>query len=932
VEVIGSSAFEDSGCCNGVAFEANSRLLQIEARAFASSRLPRITIPRSVISLGESCFDSCSVLKEVIFESGSKLERLTARVAASCPALERFVIPTSVKDVDGSAFIGVRPGAVLLEHGSQHLRIASSLLLNSSRKQVFACLCDSDKIVIPRSVHALNPKCFLSRRVQEVVFESKSELEQIQESAFESSTLQAICILGPVKTIGEGAFRSCSGLNKVTFERNSQLEIIEKSVFESSALQAICIPNQVKVIREGAFRACSALKAVTFEANSRIETIEKWAFADCSFRYIALPKTLKSFAGNAVQNVPLESISIASDSPYFRILSSYVAGPAGKSIIRYFGPSSVPVVWIPSSIEVICEACFATPLCPPEVRFDPGWRFPAIGPGAFACGRMKRIVIPNCVEVIDNECFQGASVEIVTFEPKCGLVRMGCRAFQKSSIKCITIPASVAVIGDCCFSDSELQDLTFEEGAKLERIGEAAFSSCSMKSVTIPGSVGAIGASGFCSCQSLEKIDFESSSRLAVIASTCFKSSGLKVFIVPNSVTTLKNESFSECPSLYKVMTQCESDLKRIEETCFSKTPLITISLPSAIAFIGNNAIPAHCSIQIIGSVSRELAGWIKRHEKDASIQFERPPSGRSRSLINYVMPEDLSPLVFIRLLSDRDGIRVEIRKHPETSEQFVVKEFKHDQVSAQSQWNFERELEVLIKLNHPCISDLYGVVLPSDTSGPKIVRPFLPNGSLAAVLNAGQQPAWWDSTAKAIVIVGTALAMSEVHAQGFWHRNLIPTNILLDENHYPKLCDFGLSRYEGNSVLTQTHGVGSPLYRPPEIWDPEIPYTNKVDVYSFALIVYEIIVGQHLFAELERSPIKIGLQVSSGRMGVIPESVPANVGSLITTAWSVDPKDRPSFSNILQALKGFGYKIMPDVDTPTVEAFVAWADQSGKC
>jgi hypothetical protein len=103
--------------------------------------------------------------------------------------------------------------------------------------------------------------------------------------------------------------------------------------------------------------------------------------------------------------VPLESISVADGSPCFHLLSSYVADPVGKSIIRCFGPGSILVVWIPYTIEVIREACFAAPICPAEVRFDRDWCFPAIGPHAFTCARIKQITIPKDAEAIGDDCF-----------------------------------------------------------------------------------------------------------------------------------------------------------------------------------------------------------------------------------------------------------------------------------------------------------------------------------------------------------------------------------------------------------------------------------------------------------------------------------------------------------------------------------------------
>lgn len=59
-----------------------------------------------------------------------------------------------------------------------------------------------------------------------------------------------------------------------------------------------------------------------------------------------------------------------------------------------------------------------------------------------------------------------------------------------------------------------------------------------------------------------------------------------------------------------------------------------------------------------------------------------------------------------------------------------------------------------------------------------------------------GQAPKDWDDTKKLINIYGIALSMKYLHHHKILHRNLKPENILLDENLYPKLAIFGLSKF----------------------------------------------------------------------------------------------------------------------------------------
>lgn len=133
--------------------------------------------------------------------------------------------------------------------------------------------------------------------------------------------------------------------------------------------------------------------------------------------------------------------------------------------------------------------------------------------------------------------------------------------------------------------------------------------------------------------------------------------------------------------------------------------------------------------------------------------------------------------------------------------------------------------------------------------------------GSLRSLLDLeykSQSPIEWTSTMKYINLLGIAIGMEYLHSLKIVHRDLNPDNILLDENFYPHICHFGLSKMlnENLSQKVIESEAGTPAYMAPEIIKRE-DFTFKIDVYSFSIIAYELITGSCPIRETDLSQIK---------------------------------------------------------------------------
>lgn len=281
---------------------------------------------------------------------------------------------------------------------------------------------------------------------------------------------------------------------------------------------------------------------------------------------------------------------------------------------------------------------------------------------------------------------------------------------------------------------------------------------------------------------------------------------------------------------------------------------------------------------------------------------------------------------------------KVYIAENQSQDTQFAVKIISNNgELSGHDQMMFLRESLILRKLKHPAIVKFIGINFHSfenqDKLEPTIITEYVPHGSLKEILKKEQNSIAdddWNPTKKYICLLGIADAMRYLHHHGIIHRDLKPENILIDENFYPRICDFGLSRCFSmmltNSIkLSMTGNIGTPLYMAPELMMDEDKYGAGVDVYSFAILTYEIVCGKEPFS-LHGKPIKFAdlcKKVMSGVRPEFTEGVTEKMKDLITQCWSQDCQNRPSFEEIFKKLSSDLSYLDEDVDEDEINDYI---------
>ena len=250
-------------------------------------------------------------------------------------------------------------------------------------------------------------------------------------------------------------------------------------------------------------------------------------------------------------------------------------------------------------------------------------------------------------------------------------------------------------------------------------------------------------------------------------------------------------------------------------------------------------------------------------------------------------------------------------------TESFYAEKIIHcDGDEEQFQNVLDREISIMMCTDHPTIIKLIGLSLANIHQNDSIsfILEFAEGGSLKHLLDAiqnGHTPKNFSNTNRQIILIGIARGMKYLHDRGILHRDLKPDNILLDKNFQPKISDFGLSKfYKTDQSCVQTWIQGTLGYTAPEIIIDD-SYNQKVDVYSFGILMFEVITD--LTAYPDKKTISMltfnNKIVEDDYRPTIPETVKKSFKDLMTQCWSKNPSNRPTFKEIFTKLSN-GYDI----------------------
>jgi serine/threonine protein kinase len=208
---------------------------------------------------------------------------------------------------------------------------------------------------------------------------------------------------------------------------------------------------------------------------------------------------------------------------------------------------------------------------------------------------------------------------------------------------------------------------------------------------------------------------------------------------------------------------------------------------------------------------------------------------------------------------------------------------------SADDEQRFLREIQVQASLHHPNIAAVHTAFRTPD--GLALVMEKVPGEPLSAILKRGRPPL----TEGVRYILATLSALSCAEQSGIVHRDIKPDNILITPEGQVKITDFGLAHICGCARITSSgESLGTPCYMAPEQVTGTEPIDGRTDVYSTAVVLYEIVTGRPPFEGSNGFAVMLAHRNTSAAPPVeIEPAVGWQLSRAIMTALEKDPARR---------------------------------------
>lgn len=234
---------------------------------------------------------------------------------------------------------------------------------------------------------------------------------------------------------------------------------------------------------------------------------------------------------------------------------------------------------------------------------------------------------------------------------------------------------------------------------------------------------------------------------------------------------------------------------------------------------------------------------------------------------------------------------------------------------------SFVREVAVLSSVRHPKIIRMFGACLKLPQLC--IVEELMARGSLHDFLHGPTTTRRRELSVEETlrIAMDVAQAMEYLHFNAIVHRDLKSHNVLLHQDG-AKVCDFGIARALERTLLsdaaTRTSAsratAGTPAWMAPELFHDEAVITTSCDVYSFSVLIWELLARETPWDWLNNHmQIIFAVAIQSQRLPLDrheiftradDDEISALVDEIMVPCWQTDPGSRPNFTDVVFALR----------------------------
>ena len=433
-------------------FTLGDNVEHIPAFLFSQTKVTSITIPNSVLSIGDCAFLGCSSLTSITIPDS--VTRVGMGVFSQCSSLSSIVVSKSITSIQDYTFYEC----------SSLTSITIPDSVTYIGKGAFEGCNSLTSIIMPDNIQRIGIDIFDGCQLLQVILVPTGKKE-------------AYCEMGLAKycdfILEEYTEFEVDGINYCLNNNTLTAEVIQK---EGGYVGSIIIPSYV--VYQKATYVVTKIEGILIEEDySHIIG----PFVDCpELISIVIPNTV-SYIGKDVfsKSISLSSIKVAPNNPQYdsRNNCNGIIETSTDTMI-----AGCKNTIIPNNIKIIASGAFNS--TPPAIIFPKGLY--RICGGAFAeCSQLNTIHLPDSLQLIEEMAFSCCE-NLSTIEFGNGLKHIGSGAFECTAITSLILPNSVTFLGAFAFAGCTLlNSITLSKN--LTNIGEKVFNSCeSLQIIRVP--------------------------------------------------------------------------------------------------------------------------------------------------------------------------------------------------------------------------------------------------------------------------------------------------------------------------------------------------------------------------------------------------------------------------------------------------------------